>query len=85
MAKYELVYPSAESKIKEMNDAYDKLDVCGHYDDMSKKRGVKNDDWSRSLDYRWMLSKEAEQLQKYLLDLVQRFVDHCNTVVYFFS
>ena len=85
MAKYELVYPSAESKIKEMNDAYDQLDLCGHYDDMAKKRGVKNDGWSQSLDYRWMLSKDAEQLQKYLLDLVQRFVDHCNYYSLFFQ
>jgi hypothetical protein len=83
---YEIVYPSAESKIKELNDAYDQLDVSGHYDDMSKKRGVKNDDWSQSLDYRWVLSKEAEQLQKYLLDLAQRFVDHCNSLFFsFFS
>jgi len=80
----EMCYPSSERRIKEMNDIYDELDVSGHYDDMAKKRGVKNEDWSQSLDYRWVFSKEAEQLLKCLLGLVERYIDHWNSLATLF-
>ena len=70
--------PLDENQVREMNDRFDELDVSGFFDEMSKSRGVKLNDWSQSDGYRWNLSMEAEKLQNNLLDLLARFVNFCN-------
>jgi hypothetical protein len=79
---YRMEYePLEENAIKELNDRFDELDVSGFFDEISKSRGVKLDDWSQSDDYRWNLSSEAVKLKDNLLDLLERFVNFCNYVL----
>ena len=69
--------PLNDDQEKQFNDYFDKLKVSGHYEEMSEKRGLTIEDWPVTTKPRWELSNDAEELQMYLINLVDHFVHFC--------